>query len=387
MKIAFVTHYDLMKKWTWSTHLVGHYGTSYYMAQSLKARCQSLEYIGPLEDKYSFGSKLEFHVHRLLNLQTYHDWASPSINKNYARQIAKKISKSNPDIILCPHMNVIAYLKCEQPVVLWTDSLYTGTMSTFPDGKPCQTSVRHLKTLDRLAMKNCRLVIFSSEWAAQLAIETYNVDPAKVKVVPTGANLESDRTTDRIDRIIRSKSSKICKLLFCGVNWVRKGGDIALEVAKRLNNSGIPTELSIVGCQPEINEAIPEEFVKLLGFVKRSTPEGQAEIERLFQESHFLILPSRTDFTPAVIREASSFGLPCITSNVGGIPTLVRDGYNGKVFAVDASVDEYCTYISQFFGDRSRYTNLCFSSFQEYESRLNWSAAGEAAIKHLSAII
>lgn len=386
MKIAFVTHYDLLKKWTWPTHLVGHYGTSYYMAQALKAQCKSLEYIGPLEDKYSFGSKLEFHVHRLLNIKTYHDWASPSINKNYAQQIANKISEANPDIIICPHMNVIAYLKCKQPIVMWTDSLYAGTMNTFPDGKPCQTSVRHLKTLDRLAMKSCRLVIFSSEWAAQLAIETYNVDPAKVKVVATGANLESHRTTDEIERIVRSKSPRVCKLLFCGVNWMRKGGDIALEVAKQLNNSGIATELTIVGCQPETNESLPE-FVKPLGFVKRSIPEGQEVIEKLFKESHFLILPSRIDFTPAVIREASSFGLPCLTTNVGGIPTLVRDGCNGKVFDVDASANKYCAYVSKLFANYSKYTNLCFSSFQEYESRLNWSAAGNAAMKHLSSII
>ncbi len=386
MKIAFVTHYDLLKKWTWSTNLVGHYGTSYYMAQALKDRCESLEYIGPLEDKYSFISKLEFHIHRILNIKTYHDWASPSINKNYAQQIANKVSKTNPDLIICPHMNAIAYLKCKQPVVLWTDSLYEGTMSTFPDGKPSQTSVRHLKALDRLAMENCRLVIFSSEWAAQLAMKTYNVDPAKIKVVPTGANLECRRTRNDIDDIIRSKSSKVCKLLFCGVNWVRKGGDIALEVAKQLNDSGITTELTIVGCQPETSESLPH-FVKVLGFIDRSTQEGEKLIEKLFQESHFLILPSRTDFTPAVIREASSFGLPCISTNVGGIPTLIEDGCNGKVFDVDASPNEYCAYISELIADYSKYVALSFSSFQEYESRLNWTAAGEVAMKHLSKLV
>jgi glycosyltransferase involved in cell wall biosynthesis len=386
MKIAFVTHYDLRNRWTASTHLLGNYGTSYYMAQALKAWSESLDYIGGLEDKYSFGSKIEFHLHKLLNIKTYHDWASPSINKNYARQIENQVAKTNPDIVICPHMNVIAYLKCKQPTVLWTDSLYAGTMSTFPDGKPCKTSVRHLKTLDKLAMKNCQLVIFSSEWAAQLAIKTYNADPAKIKVVPTGANLEVQKTKAEIDIIIRSKSSKVCKLLFCSVNWTRKGGNIALEVAKQLNNSGVKTELTIVGCQPEINEDLPP-FVKAIGFVNRSTQEGQQLIENLFQESHFLILPSRTDFTPAVIREASLFGVPSVSTNVGGIPTLIRDGHNGKVFDVNASPQEYSAYISEIFTDYSKYLALAFSSFQEYESRLNWTAAGKAAIKHLSSII
>ena len=160
MKVAFVTHYDLLKKWTWDPHLIGHFGTSYYMAQSLKKHC-NIEYVGPLEAKYSVGAKAEYHVHRLLKIKTYHDWAAPSINRNYAQQIRQNIAAINSDVILCPHMNVIAYLQCKQPVVLWTDSLYVGTMSTFMDGKPCQTSVRHLKTLDKQALKNCSLVIFS----------------------------------------------------------------------------------------------------------------------------------------------------------------------------------------------------------------------------------
>ncbi|MBA2747220.1 MAG: glycosyltransferase, partial [Tatlockia sp.] len=190
------------------------------MPESLKKH-GDLEYIGALEDKYSLASKVEYHIHRLLNIKTYHDWAAPSINKNYARQIAEKISIINPDVILCPHMNAIAYLQCKQPIVLWTDSLYAGTMSTFPDGKPCQTSLRHLKTLDKLALKNCKLVIFSSDWAAQLAIKAYKeADPAKIKVVPTGANLECNRTKEEIENVIKSKSSKVCKLLFCGVRWL-----------------------------------------------------------------------------------------------------------------------------------------------------------------------
>ena len=366
--------------------MIGHFGTSHYMAQSLKKHCD-LEYIGGLDDTYSLASKVEYHIHRLLNIQTYYDWAAPSIGKNYAQQIAENISIINPDVILCPHLNVIAYLQCKQPIVLWTDSLYEGSKSAFPDGEPCHTSLRHLKTLDKLALKNCKLVIFSSDWAAQLAIKTYKeADPAKVKVVPTGANLECNRTKKEIENIIKSKSSKVCKLLFCGVRWFRKGGDVALEVAKQLNNSGLPTELIILGCQPPADVFLPD-FVKVYGFVDRSTQEGQKLVESLFTEAHFLILPARVDFTPGVLREASSFGLPCISTNIGGISTLVRDGCNGKIFEADANITEYCSYIIDLFSNYSKYVALSSSSFQEYESRLNWNAVGEATIKHLSTVL
>jgi glycosyltransferase involved in cell wall biosynthesis len=65
--------------------------------------------------------------------------------------------------------------------------------------------------------------------------------------------------------------------------------------------------------------------VKFLGYISKSTQEGSEQIDRLLSDAHFLMLPTRADCTPYVIPEANSFGLPCITTNVGGIPTMVKD--------------------------------------------------------------
>ncbi len=109
-----------------------------------------------------------------------------------------------------------------------------------------------------------------------------------------------------------------------GVDWHRKGGDIAYAVAKRLNQIGLPTELTVVGCQPLINEPIPK-FVKSLGFIKKSAPEGKERLNRLIIESHFLILPSLADCTPMVFPEANSLGVPCLSTKVGGIPSIIQE--------------------------------------------------------------
>ena len=102
----------------------------------------------------------------------------------------------------------------------------------------------------------------------------------------------------------------------------------------------------------------------------------------LFCESHFLVIPTRADCTPVVFPEACSFGLPCITTNVGGIATVIKDGVNGRMFSKGADVSEYCKYIYGVFNDRSAYEQLAFSAFNEYQRRLNWSAAG-ARVKEL----
>jgi glycosyltransferase involved in cell wall biosynthesis len=240
--------------------------------------------------------------------------------------------------------------------------------------------------MEELALQKCKLAIYSSDWAAKSAIHDYGADPTKVKVVPFGANIESELTFETVKDAIESRPTDCCKLLFLGVDWVRKGGDIAYQVAQKLNQSGLKTELTIVGCQPLVDEPLPD-FVKSLGFISKSTVEGKKQIQNLILESHFLILPSLADCTPIVFCEANSLGVPCLSTTVGGIPTMIHNDVNGRLFHENADISEYCEYISRLFSNYSDYKNLALSSFNEYQSRLNWSVAGKTVQELLTTII
>jgi glycosyltransferase involved in cell wall biosynthesis len=240
--------------------------------------------------------------------------------------------------------------------------------------------------MEKLALKKSKLAIYSSDWAAQSAIRDYGADPAKVKVVPFGSNVDSPFTHETIKDAIATRPADRCKLLFLAVDWIRKGGSVAYEVAEKLNQSGLKTELTVVGCQPSIEGSLPD-FVKALGFISKSTNEGKARIQKLFLESHFLILPTIADCTPIVFCEANSLGVPCLSTTVGGVPTMIRDGFNGQLFAPDGEITDYCDYITNLFANYMDYKNLALSSFYEYESRLNWGVAGQQVKKLLEAIL
>nr|WP_275974004.1 glycosyltransferase family 4 protein [Argonema galeatum] len=270
----------------------------------------------------------------------------------------------------------IAHLECKQPIVLWTDSTIAALIDLYPYlSNLCSETQRNIYALEKSAFDRCKLVIFSSEWAAQTAIDIYGINPSKVKVVPWGANIECDRTLDDIQTIVDSRDSNPCKLLFFGTQWERKGGDIALSVAKELNSIGLNTELTVVGCDPPVTQQSLPTFVKFLGFIDKSNKEGEHKINQLLGESHFLILPSQAETYGHVFCEANSFGVPCIATNIGGIPTVIKENSNGKTFSLDANVLEYCTYIDSLMNNYSEYKRLAFSSFNEYQSRLNWSVA------------
>jgi glycosyltransferase involved in cell wall biosynthesis len=250
----------------------------------------------------------------------------------------------------------------------------------------CDETIRGGNAYEQSALQRCKLALYASEWAAKTAITNYQVDAAKVKVIPFGANIDCDRTEDDIKTIIKAKTTDKCKLLFIGIDWKRKGGDVAVKVAEELNRSGLKTELIVLGCEPKTEEPLPE-FVRTCGFIDKSTSQGRKQFNNLMEESHFLILPTKAECYGLVLCEANSFGVPCLTTDVGGVPTIIKQGLNGKCFDVQADIGLYCRYVCDLFTDYSQYINLSLSAFNEYKTRLNWQVAGKTVKKLVSDIV
>ena len=380
MRIAYVTTYDARNVRNWS-------GIGYYMAESLKSDSFSLEHIGPLQQKDSRIIRAKKYLYHRVIKKRYLLDREPAVLKHYARQVTKQLRGLSADAVFSPGSVPIASLDCAQPIVFWTDATFAAMIDFYPSFRNlCAGSIKDGNKMECEALNRASLAIYSSEWAARSAIDDYGVDPRKVKVVPFGANLNSVRTLNHVKASVDERTPTICKLLFIGVDWHRKGGDRALKVAAELNRAGLKTELTVVGCEPPIENPRPS-FLKTVGFLSKKTPEGEAAIARLLAESHFLILPCRAEAYGIVFCEAAAFGVPCIATAVGGIPTIIKDGLNGKTFSPSAGIEEYCAYIVSFFANFKRYKQLALSSFNEYQSRLNWNVAGKTVMNLVREVV
>jgi glycosyltransferase involved in cell wall biosynthesis len=161
-------------------------------------------------------------------------------------------------------------------------------------------------------------------------------------------------------------------LLFLGVDWERKGGQIAVETARLLNLRGLKTQLIVAGC------SVPGEkhdFVTELGFISKRTEEGRSKIAELLRTSNFLIFPTRAECAGIVLSEASAFGLPIITTDTGGIGTYVCQEMNGIRLPLTADAEVYADHILRIFRDQSTYSAMAFAGWNEYSRRLNWQSA------------
>src|SRR5436190_335365 len=80
------------------------------------------------------------------------------------------------------------------------------------------------------------------------------------------------------------------------------------------------------------------------------------QLEKLFETSDFLLLPTRSECYGMVFCEASAYGLPSITTDTGGISGAVKDGENGFMLPLSARGQEYAEAIAKVYLDDQLYS-------------------------------
>ncbi|RVT99806.1 glycosyltransferase [Mucilaginibacter limnophilus] len=377
MNISYITTYNAEDVHQWS-------GLGYYIASALRQQKADLDMVGDINIQvpkyYDFKSKIYGRLGKRFLPER-----EPRLVKQAARQAESRI-KLSTDIIFSPSTIPLAYIKSNRPKVFYTDATFAGMIDYYPFlTNICAESIRHGNEVEQAALDSCSLAFYSSDWAARSAVENYNVNPAKVKVMPFGANVDDSRVLSDIRAIVHKRDTTTCHLLFLGVEWERKGGNIAVEVARLLNENGLPTVLHVAGIPANVLHNKPLYIIDH-GFISKHTVEGANKLCNLFNQCHFLLLPTRADCTPVVFPEANSFGMPCITTNTGGISSVIKDDINGKMFTLQTNAAEYAAYIHNQFLNYNAYQQLCLSSFNEYDTRLNWNASGCAIMDLLKAL-
>ena len=380
MKIAYVTTYDPSSILNWS-------GAGRNMAKTLEEKGHDLTYISELYEERKLLLNIKKAFYKYAKGEVFYRDRQPSVIRSFARQIDKKLVGMAPDVLFSPGSIPIAQLDNDAPIVFWTDSSFHGMVDYYPEfTNLCAETLNNGHSSEHKALKNCSLAIYASQWAADVAIDYYDVDPSKVKVVPFGANLNTKKSINEVKDLISAKEQGTCEILFIGVDWVRKGGELAMAVTEMLNKSGIPTRLTIIGCDvPKVVEDSP--FTESLGFIDKDSSDGSSTITDRLIRSHFLMVPSIAECFGIVHCEANSFGIPAIGRQTGGVGEVIKNGVNGMTFHTEATAEAYCAFIEGYFKDQKKYRDLALSSYNEYATRLNWNAAGDRINDHLKELL
>ncbi|MFO7166537.1 MAG: glycosyltransferase family 4 protein [Chloroflexota bacterium] len=208
-------------------------------------------------------------------------------------------------------------LDAGRPYVLHTDNTYMLSERYFPQWAPLRGRARDAwVALEGATYRQAAFLFPRSEFLRRSMIEDYGCDPARVIRVGGGANFDPPPLDGkRYDRQIA---------LFVGSDFARKGGMTLLRAWGQVRRELPRAELWIVG--PKRPVGPPQPGVRWHGFVT-----DRAALERLYAQATLFVMPSLFEPWGHVFFEAMAYGLPCIGSDQGATPEIIRDGVTGRL--------------------------------------------------------
>ena len=147
------------------------------------------------------------------------------------------------------------------------------------------------------------------------------------------AHLRADRETVRRE-VRRELNVSADEVLVLAVANLRpeKGYDVLLEAARLVVAAAAPVRFAAVGRGPQREEVTARR--DSLGLGDRFLLLGQrSDVLRLLAGSDIFVLASHFEGLPVALMEATSVGLPIVTTAVGEIPNLLTDGVDALIVA------------------------------------------------------
>jgi len=217
------------------------------------------------------------------------------------------------------------------------------------------------KLITALFRRSACLIALSESWR-NYYIETCQLSPEKVIVLNNPVTLPDEWQKD--------PHPEKLKFVFLGKINKRKGiFDLLTAFANLKPDCRNQVELVLAGTG-EVEEA--QKLATQLGIQEQVIFPGwidQQQRDELLAQSHLMLLPSYNEGLPMAILEAMSWGLPVITTPVGGIPEVIEHGKTGLLINP---------------GDIEQLTEAMQSLIENPSLRLSLGLAAHERVKPLS---
>jgi glycosyltransferase involved in cell wall biosynthesis len=368
LKIAYLTAKDPLDRHSWS-------GTIFTMHSALKEYAGEVEIVGRPRPLWI---RLLWHwinFFRQMFGQKLGIMQSIPLSLAYGSFFAKKLRGQGYDAVFAPIAAAeIAFLDTDVPIFYLSDATFMALENYYYDASEISRLGRWQGNfLERRAIHRAAGLLYSNEWATRSAIRDYGADSSKVHVIPFGANVSAALPLEQLSPGSRDGR---CRLLFVSRDWKRKGGSIAFDALVALCEAGVDAELTVVGCVP--SPAVEHPRLTVIPFLDKNVDAERQRMEDLYREADFFLLPTRAECSAIVFCEASAYGVPTISTDTGGVSTVVVEGENGYLLGMDATGAEYAALIGRLWADPAGLRQLRRSSRERYDCVLNWKMWAES---------
>ena len=351
-------------------------GTPFHLSHFLRAAGHTVRALGPYPLRHRGIVRVQNRL-AMMTLDQQLLWERHAlITAQYPEMVNKYVDR-NPDLnlLLATSAFMIAKVQTRLPVILWADTTVAGVLGKYSRYvKLSKRSIKRAHAVEQDGLNACDLAIFSNQWAADVAMSSYDLDPGKVRVITYGPGLVRVPDRAEITRLLSQRGQDRINLIIVGVHWERKGVARAIEIGGELRSRGMDARLTIVGCLPPAKFVNPG-YVSLLGKISKFSAEGVRQITQLLGESHLMVLPAVAECAAVALVEANAYGVPFLSTDVGGNSSLVRQNYNGILLPLGAEVSTWADAAISILRGREKYERFAWQAHDYFHERLSWGHA------------
>ncbi len=194
---------------------------------------------------------------------------------------------------------------------------------------------------------------------ARTLTQEYGIPKEKIVTIYAGSNLHY-KVADKHEK----KFTK--NILFVGLDWERKGGPVLIEVFKNILLRHPDASLTIVGAKPKIDN-LPN--VMIVGEVPIK------EVRKYYEQATIFMMPTQREPFGMVFIEAMNYQLPIVASNIGCIPDMVLNDFNGYLIN-NNDVKAYTRTVCTLLDNPQKCSEMGNNSYELANSKFRWDKVG-----------
>jgi glycosyltransferase involved in cell wall biosynthesis len=186
------------------------------------------------------------------------------------------------------------------------------------------------RIMNRILAKITDKIVAVSEDVKEDIIRYDSIDPSKIEVIPNGIDVERfnpEKNTTDIRKEFSLEEDDIV-IGFIGRIVPAKGLEYLLNALPYLNEEFKNIKLLIVG-EGSLVEELKKRAKKNNIFDNILFIGRRRDIPEILACINIFVMPSIAEGLPNALLEAMAMGKPIVTTEVGGIPEIVKNGFNG----------------------------------------------------------
>jgi glycosyltransferase involved in cell wall biosynthesis/GT2 family glycosyltransferase len=170
---------------------------------------------------------------------------------------------------------------------------------------------------------------------------------------------------------------------FMGRFSEQKAPDIFIEIAKSFKND---EDVHFIMCgNGDLDNQI-KSLIKKYELQNKIELPGFVDVRNYLKVSNLLIVPSRWEGRPNIVLESLSMGVPVIASPTGGLPWIIKNGFNGFLCELD-NIDDFVSRIRQVILDKNLYQQMIINAREDAVRNLDVSIMHKEYIKLFETVI